>query len=102
MGNLDKVEIGAQGQKEIIQNVAVILSTIKGSVPLDRDFGLIADFLDRPIPVAQAMVASEIVAEVEKQEPRVKVTMVVFVEDENTMDGVMVPQVSIEIREESI
>ena len=36
----------------ILQNITMILSTRKGSVPLYRDFGLPMDFVDRPAPVA--------------------------------------------------
>ena len=34
---------------EVLQNVRTILSTRKGSVPLDRDFGISWEYLDRPI-----------------------------------------------------
>lgn len=100
-GNLEAVEIGLVGQAEIVQNVAVILSTIKGTVPLDREFGISAGFLDKPMPVAQALTAGEIAAEVEKQEPRVKVTKVDFLETDQAMDGVLLPRVSIIIKGET-
>jgi len=98
-GNLETIKIGARGREEIIQNVAIILSTVKGSVPLDRDFGIDNDFVDRPLPVTQAMMVGKIAAEVEKQEPRVKVTRVTFVENPGTADGVMVPKVSLKIKD---
>ncbi|MCG8639137.1 MAG: GPW/gp25 family protein [Desulfobacterales bacterium] len=98
-GNLETVEIGLVGKAEIVQNVAVILSTIKGTVPLDREFGISAGFLDKPMPVAQALMAGEIAAEVEKQEPRVKVTTVDFLETGRAMDGVLLPKVSIIIKD---
>lgn len=91
------LEIGAVGVAEIVQNVKIILSTIKGSVPLDRDFGVDAEFLDKPMPVAMGLLTADIATQVEKYEPRVKVTKVEFIE--STMDGKLVPKVSIKIKE---
>ena len=41
--------------KEVLRNVAVILATPKGSVPMYRDFGLDMSFLDKPANVAKNM-----------------------------------------------
>ena len=99
-GNLETIVIGAAGREEIVQNVAVILSTIKGSVPLDRTFGVDPAFLDRPMPVAQALLTADIAREVEKQEPRVKVTSVKFDPDPaGASDGVLKPNVWIVIKD---
>ncbi len=46
--------------ESVLQNIAVILSTPKGSVPMYRDFGISVDILDRPIPVAKAMMTADI------------------------------------------
>lgn len=37
----------------VLQNIAVILSTPKGSVPQYREFGLSVVFLDKPMPIAK-------------------------------------------------
>ena len=42
-------------EAEVIQNVRCILATRKGSVPFDRAFGVSWDMLDKPLPVAKAM-----------------------------------------------
>lgn len=97
-GTLETIEIGATGRREIIQNVKTILATVKGSVPLDRGFGIKGEYVDQPLPVARALFAAEIVEEVEKQEPRVKVTQVTWAE-EDALDGKMNPIVWIKVKE---
>lgn len=81
-------------EEEILQNVRTILATVKGSIPLDRDFGIDASYLDEPIPVAKAKLASEIVTALKKYEPRVKVTSISFTGDE---DGMLKPKVQVRI-----
>ena len=64
--------------KEILQNVRTIISTVKCSVPLDRDFGVDAAYLDMPMPVAKAKASSEIIRAIRKYEPRVEVTKITW------------------------
>lgn len=80
--------------EEILQNVRVILSTIKGSVPLDRDFGVDASYLDKPINVAKAMLSSEIIKAVRAYEPRVTITAVDFTAN---LDGTLKPKIEVRI-----
>ena len=47
--------------REILQNVRTILGTRKGSVPLDRDFGLTWAHIDKPLPVAKMLMRSEVI-----------------------------------------
>lgn len=83
---------------EVLQNVRTILSTRKGSVPLDRDFGISWEYLDRPIDVAQMLMRSEIIDAVSKYEPRATVESVVFEGSaEDALDGIMKPKVTISI-----
>lgn len=65
-------------EEEILQNVAMIISTPKFSVPLDRDFGISQRFVDMPIQTARAVLISEVLDAVERSEPRVKVKSVTF------------------------
>ena len=97
LATLTEVVFGATGLTEIMQNVRMILSTPKGSVPLDREFGIDTVFLDEPEPVAMARAVPEIIEAVEKYEPRVKVTTVEWVErnDGDAMEGKLVPKVRI-------
>lgn len=80
--------------EEILQNVRTILSTVKYSVPLDREFGLSAEYLDKPIPVAEASMASDIMTTLKKYEPRVEVTGITFSGDDT---GSLVPKLTIRI-----
>lgn len=83
---------------EVLQNVRTILSTRKGSVPLDRDFGISWEYLDRPIDVAQMLMRSEIIDAVSKYEPRATVESVVFEGSaEDALDGILKPKVTISI-----
>lgn len=66
---------------DVLQNIAVILSTPKGSVPLYRDFGLDCSFLDKPKPKAEMMMRVEIREAIEKWEPRARVIGIAFSED---------------------
>ena len=77
-GLLPEVRIGLTGVEEVLQNVAVILATPKGSVPLDRDFGTTWMFIDAPTPKAMALLRSEIVESLRRYEPRVRVLAVAF------------------------
>lgn len=81
---------------EVIQNVQTILATQKGTVPLDRNFGLDWSFVDKPLPVAQASMSSQAVEQINKYEPRAKVISIGF--DENALaalDGKLIPRVVI-------
>lgn len=65
-------------EEEVLQNVAIIVSTPKFSVPLDRGLGLAQRFIDKPIQVAQSILISEVLDAVEEYEPRAEVTNVTF------------------------
>lgn len=82
--------------EEIYQNIRTILTTIRGSVPLDRDFGVDGDLIDQPTPVARAKLSGEIVGSLKKYEPRVKVIRVSFNEG---MDGKVSPAVTVMIND---
>ncbi|MBQ3646183.1 MAG: GPW/gp25 family protein [Synergistaceae bacterium] len=76
---LDKVNFApATEVEEIIQNVKTICTTTKYSVPLDRQFGINTEFLDRPTPKAMAAIQAELIQAVRKYEPRCKVTKIFF------------------------
>lgn len=81
--------------ESVLQNIAVILSTPKGSVPMYRDFGISVDILDRPIPVAKAMMTADIKEAIEWWEPRATFVDVDFMEDE--LNGRLIPTVEVEI-----
>lgn len=80
--------------EEVLQNVRTILSTVKGSVPLDRDFGIDGSYVDMPMPAAKAKLASEIMQAIQKYEPRATVTSIEFTGDEN---GTLQPRIEVRI-----
>lgn len=67
--------------KSILQNVLLIVSTRKGTVPMYREFGIAQNFVDRPQAVAQTLAAAEIREAVAEFEPRAKLTDIRFEHD---------------------
>lgn len=80
----------------ILQNVAILLRTRQGTVPLYREFGLPQKFLDQPIPAARALLYAEVKEAVEAFEPRAEVVGVTFQEDAAD-PGRLIPVVEVEI-----
>ena len=94
-GSLAAVDFAPQTQAlEIIQNCQTILSTTKFSVPLDRDFGLDASFVDEPLLAAK--VESEIFTALKKYEPRVTIKQITWTADP---EGIIKPKVKVVINE---
>lgn len=83
----------------VLQNIALILSTPKGSVPFYRDFGISNEFVDMPIPVARARMISEVREAVETWEPRAAVTDIRF-KGASLEPGKLMPVVEVEINAE--
>lgn len=81
--------------EEIIQNVSMIVSTVKGTVPLDRDFGISVELIDAPIN-RQSQLIAEIAAAIEKFEPRARLHRIEFAGNEN---GELNPTLTLEIEE---
>ncbi len=99
-GTLENVVIGATGIQEIIQNVKTILATAKGSVPLDRDFGVDGVMVDEPVTVVRARRTADIIDAIQTYEPRVQVTGVQWSgADTDTVDGRLQPTIQIRIKE---
>ena len=89
-----KIEIGVSGVQEIVQNVAMILSTPKGSLPLDREFGTNWHFVDQPTPKAIASIRQDIAQTISKYEPRARVREIDFA---GSRLNSLVPTVRLEI-----
>lgn len=79
-----------------LQNVAIILATRQGTVPLYRGFGLSQRFVDKPIPIAKPMLYADVKEAVEEYEPRVEVIDITFQEDAS-VPGRLIPTVEVEI-----
>ena len=81
--------------EEILQNVAVIISTPKFSVPLERGLGLSQRFIAKPIPAAQSILISEVMEAISAFEPRAEVENVTF--ELGDTPGSMIPVVEVNI-----
>lgn len=72
------INFAATGEEEIIQNLSILYSTPKGSVPFDREFGIDWTIIDNPLPVAKSLLIAEYITATKKYEPRVEVVSVDF------------------------
>jgi phage baseplate assembly protein W len=89
------IDFGAVGRFEVFQNVKFILTTAIWSVPLDREFGMDYSMIDKPIPIAEAMLSQEIAMKIALYEPRVRFEEVSFSGD--GLQGKLNPNVRIAI-----
>ena len=95
VGTLEQINFAPSTiQEEVIQNIKTLLSTMKFTVPLDRNLGIIANALDEPMPVAMAKISSDVIDAISQYEPRAKVTQISF---DGDIDGKLIPKVRIEI-----
>jgi phage baseplate assembly protein W len=88
------IDFGATGIDAILQNVRTILTTVQGTVPLDRAFGIDQSPLDSPGLVARAKMSPIIIKAIKTYEPRVSVLAVNYTEDEQ---GRLAASVTIEL-----
>ncbi|MCB2186935.1 MAG: GPW/gp25 family protein [Deltaproteobacteria bacterium] len=85
---------------EVAQCIAMIITTPKGTVPLNRDFGLDWDLVDLPQPRAQALMAVEISRQIAKYEPRAQVISITWADDlVGAADGRLIPLIRFKLRE---
>ncbi|NNV06206.1 hypothetical protein ETC03_07065 [Geobacillus sp. MMMUD3] len=94
---MERINYGATGSEEIIQNVRFILSTIVGTCVLDIPMGISFGVVDTPIQFAQAAITGEVIEKIERYEPRVSVESVEFSAD--PLDGRLIPRVKVVIKE---
>jgi hypothetical protein len=96
------VEVGATGVRQLAQEIRTVLATRKGSVPLDRDFGVSWELIDRPLPAAKQLIIAEVARQLEKYVPRIRFKSIAFPEPTatETADGVLRCVVTVSVREE--
>lgn len=85
----------ATGVEEILQNVYMILNTPKGSVTLNRKFGVDMAPLDMPIEVAKNLMTSNILEALQDFEPRATLVKVDYIQDH--LSGKLQMKVSVKI-----
>lgn len=78
---------------DISETIKTIITTPKGTVALDRNFGVDASILDQPVNLVGGLLMVEIIRQIQLYEPRVKVSEVTFEMDENNN---LVPKVRVE------
>lgn len=81
----------------VLQNIALLLNTKRGTVPMHREFGLPMEFVDKPIDVAETIAFVEISDALEEFEPRAKLDDVYF---KKSADGTMALTVEVSITDE--
>lgn len=87
--------------EEIIQNIWCLLSTIKGEMPLIRDFGISNEALDKPYIIACMYYKIAVQEAIEKYEKRAEVVEVRFDNHEsNLLSGILEPIVEVKIKDE--
>ena len=96
------VEIGLTGLRQLAQEIRTLLKTRKGSVPLDREFGVSWEIIDKPLPAVRQLVIAEVAWQIERYIPRVKFKSIEFppVDKLQSIEGLMSLCVTVEIREE--
>lgn len=86
---------------ELAQNVRTIITTPRGTVPLDRDFGIDFRFIDNPEPIAQMQLRVEIINALKAYEPRAIVRNISFKQDAAAaQNGKLAPVITLEIADE--
>lgn len=82
--------------EEVLQNVRMIISTVKYSVPMDREFGIDGAAVDRPINIAKAHLTNEIFRAVRRYESRAVIESIDFDGDES---GQLSPTIKVRVSE---
>lgn len=82
--------------QEIMQNIKTIITTVQGSVPLYRAFGLDNSALDNPPMVAEALMTPAVIEAIEMYETRVVIESVTYTYDEQ---GTISPIVTFSLAE---
>ena len=89
LGEKDKVY-------SILQDIALLLSTKKGSIPMYRDFGIPMEWIGRPLAVAETLVYQEVSDALEAFESRVSLLGVKLIKSQSDF-GKMDIQVEVDI-----
>ena len=97
------IVIGATGLQGLAQEIRTLMATRKGSVPLDRDFGIDWSLVDSPITDVMPRLVAEYSRQIEKYVPRVRVLSVTFVPAASAaLEGRLCPVVKLAVRKEYI
>lgn len=76
----------------------VLLSSIEYDIPLNREFGLNAAYIDKPITTATALATADIYDKIGEYEPRAEIVSIEFTTDYER--GILKPKVEVEVNGE--
>lgn len=83
---LEEADITLESYSQEAENIKECLNllygTIRGTFPMNRDFGIDSEALDYPLPTARVMLEIDIKNQTEKYEKRVEVEGITFSYDE--------------------
>lgn len=82
----------------VLQNIALILATPQGTIPMYRDFGLPIDALDLPMPAAKVRLSVAIKEAVEIYEPRAEIISIKY-DETQAAAGRLVPILEVNIKD---
>lgn len=71
-------------EREVMQNLSLLICTARYSLPLAREMGLGSEYLHRPQNAAQALIVQDIYENAEAYEPRANILSVSFGADSAT------------------
>lgn len=83
----------------VLQNLMLLVSTRKGTIPMYREFGLPMEWIDKPIDVAQTLMVQEITEAVEEFEPRCTLLNIEF-DTSSALSAKLTAILEVEINEE--
>ena len=96
-----EIIINAKGLVGLAQEVRTVMTTRKGSVPLDRDFGVDFTVIDEPVNSVKPIYVGEVAAQIERYVPRVEVLSITFKPSPSeAVDGLLRPVAKVRVRKE--
>ncbi|MGN1117967.1 MAG: GPW/gp25 family protein [Acutalibacteraceae bacterium] len=85
-------------EQSIAQNIALLISTKQGTCVGYREYGLPMRYLNKPFPVAETLIVSEIEGAIEEFELRAKVLNIEILEETDNL-GKPIVAVEVELNE---
>ncbi|MBP2655898.1 MAG: hypothetical protein H6Q73_3467 [Firmicutes bacterium] len=92
-----EINFSATDETEILQNVAMIISSVMYSCPMDRAFAWDGSLLDRPMNIVTNLLASRLFSAITTYESRAEVVSVTFTGDDDGLSGLLKPTVKVRI-----
>ena len=94
MNSKAEINFAPSEREEIIQNVRTIITTMKKSIPMFREFGM-DKILDQPVNIVQARITSQVADAIKRYEPRAKLISIDY--NGIIIDGELNPIITIEV-----